>query len=188
MMLSAHNAIAVTVPRIPHFSASSHSTDTGLIHLPLQPLLDTTPAVRSLVWQYMDNRCAVQYLSTCTQLHSLYHSFPLTEAVSDAQFTSILSTRHDASKALHMQQHWKLWAAGNTTVLGVIIIALFVRQPAVRTGAGVAHFVVTCMYHYRQLMWFLFPRNISCSSEHRRLNRLRRYVGRASFECLGPIL
>ena len=48
----------------------------------LPPLLDVTPPIRSLIWQYMNNRSAISYLRTCRQLHALYHSFPLTEPVS----------------------------------------------------------------------------------------------------------
>ena len=53
------------------------------------PLLDVIPPIRSLIWQYMDNCSAVQYLNMCKQLRSLYHAFPLCKPVSVSRLIHI---------------------------------------------------------------------------------------------------
>ena len=40
----------------------------------------------------MDNRSAIRYLSTCKQLHSLYHTFPLNEPIRPYQIASMYTT------------------------------------------------------------------------------------------------
>ena len=73
LSISALTSLA-TLPLDESARSSSHAINTRPGYPPL--LLDVIPPVRSLIWQYMDNRSAVQYLRTCKQLHGLYHSFP----------------------------------------------------------------------------------------------------------------
>jgi len=50
------------------------------------PLLHVIPPVRSLMLDYMDDRTAITYLSTCRSLHVGYHSCPLKQAMSVETF------------------------------------------------------------------------------------------------------
>jgi len=50
------------------------------------PLLDTLPPIRSMMLDYMDDRTAMHYLSTCQSLHVLYHHYPLKQAMSESAF------------------------------------------------------------------------------------------------------
>ena len=78
---------AITLPVVHPAHSPSQPVSIRSKHSPL--LLDGIPRLRSLVWQYMDNRSAIQYLSACRRLRRLYHSFPLTEPVSRAQFAAV---------------------------------------------------------------------------------------------------
>jgi len=50
------------------------------------PLLDTLPPIRSMMLDYMDDRTAIHYLSTCQSLHVLYHHYPLKQAMTEWAF------------------------------------------------------------------------------------------------------
>ena len=70
----------------PHSSSSSYVLD---IHPPVPPLLlDVATPVRSMIWQYMDDRTAIHYLSTCHSLHGDYHHYPLKQPLTAQQFSS----------------------------------------------------------------------------------------------------
>ena len=74
LALSASSTL--TSPLLADPAGPAHSSSHGLshiIHTRLDcppPLFDVAPAVRSLIWQYVDNQSAVQYLlraSSCTR-------------------------------------------------------------------------------------------------------------------------
>ena len=69
-------------PLLADDSNPSHAIDT------VQPchLLDVPPPVRSLVLDYMDDRTAIRYLSTCRLLHAGYHAYPVKQAMSVETF------------------------------------------------------------------------------------------------------
>ena len=84
------NSNNLSLPPLSDFAhCPVHVIDTRPSSTP--PLLDVAPAVRSLIWQYMDNSSAVHYLSTCSRLYELYHSFPLTEPISNNQLRSLVA-------------------------------------------------------------------------------------------------
>ena len=101
LSLSSANAISPTLtprassslissPSLSHVISLHTSMPSSLLR---QGRLLDTPHDRALIWPYMDNYTAVQYLSTCQHLRRLYHSFPLAEPVSVAQLGSVRAMR-----------------------------------------------------------------------------------------------
>ena len=124
----------------------------------------------------MDNRSAVQYLSTCSQLHALYHSFPLTEPVTSAQFRSIVSITNCMDSGSRMRRNWKWWTVCNVLAIAPIVVDRFVDQPAIRKATSVCLLAAIGDRIVSIIIWILFPRRTNCCSEGRRLNRLTRHV------------
>ena len=71
----------------PRHSSSSSSYVLDIRPPPQPPLLDVATPIRSMVWAYMDDRSAIQYLSTCRSLHRIYHSYPLKQLLTVGQFS-----------------------------------------------------------------------------------------------------
>jgi len=64
--------------------SSSFASFSHLIDLTQPcPLLDTLPPIRSMMLDYMDDRTAITYLSTCPSLHVRYHQYPLKRAMTE---------------------------------------------------------------------------------------------------------
>ena len=143
----------------------------------------------------MDNRSAVHYLCTCKQLHSLYHSFPLTEAATAAQFTSIVKSAK-ASAASRYKSAATLWACSLTVgtllqtaaICSGLIYPLYHPTPAV-IAIAVLLFCVTLAVTI-PIMRYLEPERWSwqnCCDERRgvipilrrvRVPRIIRLAGR----------
>ena len=145
-------------------------------HPPL--LLDVANDARSLIWQYMDNRSAVQYLSTCKQLHALYHSFPLVERVSLTQLRSIprvatfLNTTK-SSKTLGCPRWlwagcWLQWLCLACCVsIGLVIAAAATRSAFLLVYLCLSVGITVLV----KLLWSCFPQRTRCCDEGRRLTR-----------------
>ena len=71
----------------PHHSPPKPSSSSYTLTIQPPLLLDVATPIRSMVWQYMDDRSAVQYLSTCHSLHRVYHSYPVKRALSVDKFS-----------------------------------------------------------------------------------------------------
>ena len=120
---------------------------------------------------------AVKYLSTCTQLHALYHSFPLPEAINHA--ISIIFSRHDEFRATFTRRDRK-----RSLICTIATSATFIVQVLADLDPGIGgvallvqHVVTQWVYGSPLFAWFVFPcRTHDCSDERRRLNRLRRHV------------
>ena len=64
-------------------SPASSSPYQHLLDIDLPcPLLDTPPAILSLLLDCLDDTSAIHCLSSCTSLHAGYHSYPLKQAMS----------------------------------------------------------------------------------------------------------
>ena len=163
---------------LPLLADSDHSSSHALSHINNSPLnhsspslLDVTPAVRSLIWQYMDNRSAIHYLITCKQLHALYHSFPLTEAVTEAQWLSIVLRLYRRTFCIF----------GSSAVYVVVFIAFFVLlwlappQPAKFVILPIL-FVLFAAYPIALLLAYLFPGRSHCCDEAKRLSGRMRHT------------
>lgn len=101
-------------------------------------LLDLPPPIRSMVWSYMDNHSALAYLSSCRSLRDLYHSFPLTEAVSAEQLVRLA-----AADRYHLLRSRLITAA--QWILALLCMALlfaeirFARHVQRRTLPSIRH-------------------------------------------------
>ena len=164
---------------VPHFHSSQVAPcSSQLVCTPPRSsplLLDAIPPLRSLVWQYMDNRLAVHYLSTCKQLRGLYHTFPLTEPVSHAQFAAIAAvgvvwqflTGHPARPWKRYRRH-----ISNiqllVTIVGLLRSCEMVDLPraiVLQTSAATVLLLI---------LPFLFPPRSHCCKGGRLLSRFRR--------------
>ena len=169
-------------------SPTSHSPPPAPVpvsfHVPLgrhvqsayqAPLLDVAVGVRSLMWQYMDNRTIVEYLSTCRQLNTLYHSVPLTEPVTVKQQQAI--NRLHQSPASHvLLVYMFIWWVQCVPLLNVCV---FVILPASKP-AGV---IVLALLGFGMLVVLaklirplLLPARTPCRDDGGRLSRFRRAV------------
>ena len=126
---------------------SSHIIDTPLDPPPAPLLFDDIPPLRALVWQYMDNRSAVHYLSTCQHQYALYHSFPLTEPVSSKQLKSICSR---TASFRHWWYQW-LWLTWTVPIsLSALLVFRLSTTDSLRVVAGITECVVvaaTCAFY-----------------------------------------
>ena len=52
-------------------------------------LWDVPTPVRSLMLDYMDDRTAIRYLSTCQSLHAGYHHYPLKRPMAESVFREV---------------------------------------------------------------------------------------------------
>ena len=128
LLIATHDTLSLSSDSA---HCSSHTIDIPSDNPP--PLLDVIRPIRSLTWQYMDNRSAIRYLSTCKQLHALYHTFPLTEPVSAAQLQQILSDRVDGPfKGLVVLMFLTPWCCASAAML---LISRFANTSASRFAA-----------------------------------------------------
>lgn len=140
------------------------------LEYPLPPLLDVTPAVRSLIWQYMNNHSAVHYLSTCKQLRGLYHSFPLTEAVSDAQFTSII-THVRGKRPMLRSALCCVWMLACCVLLVVVLPIVTVTNMDNPSLGGTLLAVFLALSLVATVLWCFFPERRHCCDDSGRLKR-----------------
>ena len=178
--LSLSSANHLTSPLLLGDSGNSSSHRLShIIHTRLDntssPLLDVTPAVRSLIWQYMDNRSSLRYLSTCHQLHTLYHSFPLHEPIKEAQFTSIITRVRGSPRRMSSCGKcgiWLLvWFILNLVVLPISIILPF-GSLATAYSILLACLLLPCAVPiWWCFRWSLLPERSHCCDEGTRLTR-----------------
>ena len=157
--------------------ASSHCS-IQVIDTPLPrplSLLCIATDVRSLIWQYMDNHSAVHYLGTCSQLHALYHSFPLTEPVSIYKLCHIT----DITRALRRSEDTPPLPGDCDLCWGLLILVFL---PIL---------LLLCMLVI--VLGVLFPDRQHCCQQNSRLTRYMRVrriprVIRSADVCYGPAL
>ena len=89
----------------PHLRSVHPTSSSYVINpQPPPPLLDVATPVRFLIWQYMDDRSAIRYLSTCRSLHRIYHSYPLKRSLRIKKFSR--------AHYMHGRRRWyTLWLA-----------------------------------------------------------------------------
>ena len=174
MSLSPSPHDSCSIPLLSNSAPHSSAIDINILECCPPPLLDVTPAIRSLIWQYMDNRSAIHYLSACKQLHSLYHSFPLTEPVHyERLLPFLISLRGSESRALKRA----VWVLLHTVIHLVLLpIAIFVITPVNLPVAMVILVLINILRCIIPIRDFLLPDRSNCCAEARRLHRLRRQV------------
>ena len=123
-------------------------------------LLDAIPPIRSLIWQYMDNHSAWEYLGTCRHRRALYHSFPLTEPVSLQRLSAV----HHIRKRLD-PQYYPRFARIRWTLADCCIFALLA------TCIVPVLFIIGLK---RLLVMLCCPRREDCCAKAKRLRRVGR--------------
>ena len=150
----------------------SHIIDTPLC--PRSPLLHVASDVRSLVWQYMDNRSAIRYLSACKRLRGLYHTFPLTQPVSKKQFQSISSLVRlpDLPIWVYVISFALFWFCINAVMLPISFFAIALASKPAAIAVGVTFVVLPFFLPLWLWCWgFRRPPPTHCCGEDSSLDR-----------------
>ena len=140
-----------------------------------RPLVfDVSAAVRSLIWQYMDNRSAIHYLITSKRLHSLYHSFPLTEPVNYDWFAPLLTSLRGSKSRASNRALWFVVYSAIQLVLQPIY--LYLSLPVSLAADLVILALIVILPRVIPIRDLLLPDRPDCCAKPRRLHRLRQHV------------
>ena len=126
-----------------------------------------------MMLDYMDDRTAIHYLSTCQSLHGGYHHYPLKQAMSVAAFRE--STQVDE----YMDGVWggkQMWVSLAVLVLEIALLVAIGVTTSERVRINLTYALSSLgLLNSCRLLWKLCTRRVDCCAERRWGAWRRRY-------------